>query len=94
MFVWMRSRDGAIDTDQLYKFAVEEKVAFVPFSVFDLDSRDRTAMGRLHALLARGDPRKRAPSRPRDRGLCLLTPAAQRKVPMSAKGPSRRGGPL
>ncbi|MBM3548836.1 MAG: PLP-dependent aminotransferase family protein [Alphaproteobacteria bacterium] len=44
MFVWMRSRDGAIDTDELYKFAVEEKVAFVPSSVFDFDGKDRTAM--------------------------------------------------
>jgi len=44
MFVWMRSRNGTIDTDELYKFAVEEKVAFVPSSVFDFTGEDRTAM--------------------------------------------------
>lgn len=44
MFVWMRSKDRAIDTDELYKFAVEEKVAFVPSSVFDFTGEDRFAM--------------------------------------------------
>lgn len=44
MFVWMRSRDRLIDTDELYKFAVEEKVAFVPSSVFDFTGEDRFAM--------------------------------------------------
>lgn len=34
MFVWMRARDPRIDTDVLYRFAKEEKVAFVPSSVF------------------------------------------------------------
>lgn len=44
MFVWMRARGGAIDTDALYQAALEEKVAFVPSSVFDPTGRDRSAM--------------------------------------------------
>jgi 2-aminoadipate transaminase len=44
MFVWMRSKGRAIDTDALYKFAVEEKVAYVPSSVFDFTGEDRFAM--------------------------------------------------
>ena len=44
MFVWMRSRGNAIDTDELYRFAMEEKVAFVPSSVFDFTGKDRHAM--------------------------------------------------
>ncbi|CAN7528100.1 PLP-dependent aminotransferase family protein [Bosea sp. LjRoot9] len=44
MFVWMRARNQAIDTDELYQFAVEEKVAFVPSSVFDFTGQDRFAM--------------------------------------------------
>lgn len=44
MFVWMRSRDAAIDTDRLYTVALAEKVAFVPGSVFDPAGAARTAM--------------------------------------------------
>lgn len=44
MFVWMRSKNQSIDTDELYKFAVDEKVAFVPSSVFDFTGEDRFAM--------------------------------------------------
>jgi 2-aminoadipate transaminase len=44
MFVWMRNRDRTIDTDELYEFAVEEKVAFVPSSAFDFTGNDRFAM--------------------------------------------------
>jgi 2-aminoadipate transaminase len=44
MFVWMRNRDRTIDTDRLYDFAVEQKVAFVPSSVFDFTGEDRFAM--------------------------------------------------
>jgi 2-aminoadipate transaminase len=48
MFVWMRARTDAgspaIDTNGLYGFALEEKVAFVPSSVFDCDNRLNTAM--------------------------------------------------
>jgi 2-aminoadipate transaminase len=48
MFVWMRAKgDGAasvIDTNDLYAYAVEEKVAFVPSSVFDFEGRLTTAM--------------------------------------------------
>ena len=41
MFVWMRARDRAIDTDLLYRFAMEEKVVFVPSSVFDFTGANR-----------------------------------------------------
>lgn len=44
MFVWMRSRGDAIDTDRLYAMALEAKVAFVPGSVFDPAARLRSAM--------------------------------------------------
>jgi 2-aminoadipate transaminase len=40
MFVWMRAKANAIDTSSLYHFAVEEKVAFVPSSVFDFAGED------------------------------------------------------
>jgi len=48
MFVWMRAkaRPGGkpIDTDDLYRFALEQKVAFVPSSVFDFEGLHRSAM--------------------------------------------------
>lgn len=44
MFVWMRAKDPRIDTNELYQFALEEKVAFVPGSVFDPDGNDCSAM--------------------------------------------------
>ena len=44
MFVWMRSKNGAIDTDELYQDALAENVAFVPSSVFDPAGELRTAM--------------------------------------------------
>jgi 2-aminoadipate transaminase len=44
MFVWMRAKDPRIDTNALYRVALEEKVAFVPGSVFDPDGRDHSAM--------------------------------------------------
>ena len=48
MFVWLRARSAAtsrpIDTTALYAFAVEEKVAFVPSSVFDCDGLLNDAM--------------------------------------------------
>jgi len=44
MFVWMRAKDPRIDTNELYKVALEEKVAFVPGSVFDPDGKDCSAM--------------------------------------------------
>jgi 2-aminoadipate transaminase len=53
MFVWMRARDGAIDTDALYQSALVEKVAFVPSSVFDPNGRDRSAM---RVNFTRGSP--------------------------------------
>jgi 2-aminoadipate transaminase len=44
MFVWMRRRAPSIDTDALYRFALEEKVAFVPGSVFDPAGKLKSAM--------------------------------------------------
>jgi 2-aminoadipate transaminase len=48
MFVWMRARTGegipAINTNDLYHYAVQEKVAFVPSSVFDFEGNLTTAM--------------------------------------------------
>lgn len=44
MFVWMRAKDPRIDTNKLYQFALEEKVAFVPSSVFDYDGALKSAM--------------------------------------------------
>ncbi len=44
MFVWMRARNPRIDTNELYAYALEEKVAFVPGSVFDPDGKDCSAM--------------------------------------------------
>jgi 2-aminoadipate transaminase len=44
MFVWMRAKDPRIDTNALDQVALEEKVAFVPGSVFDPDGTDHSAM--------------------------------------------------
>ena len=44
MFVWMEAKDRRIDTDALYRFALAEKVAFVPSSVFDPAGALRSAM--------------------------------------------------
>lgn len=44
MFVWMRARDKSIDTDALYQYALQEKVAFVPGSVFDPAGKLTSAM--------------------------------------------------
>lgn len=44
MFLWLRSKHPAIDTNDLYAFALAEKVAYVPSSVFDPDGALRTAM--------------------------------------------------
>jgi 2-aminoadipate transaminase len=53
MFVWMRARDPRIDTDALYEIALQEKVAFVPSSVFDPMGKHRSSM-RLN--FTRGSP--------------------------------------
>jgi 2-aminoadipate transaminase len=44
MFVWMRAKGNAIDTNDLYRLALEEKVVFVPSSVFDFTGDDRFGM--------------------------------------------------
>ncbi|HEX6721918.1 MAG TPA: PLP-dependent aminotransferase family protein [Burkholderiaceae bacterium] len=44
MFVWMRAKNQAIDTNELYRLALDEDVAFVPSSVFDFAGVDRFAM--------------------------------------------------
>lgn len=35
MFLWAQAKSPAFDTNRLYSFALQEKVAFVPSSVFD-----------------------------------------------------------
>lgn len=44
MFVWMRAKDSRIDTNELYRHALAENVAFVPSSVFDPEGSLRSAM--------------------------------------------------
>jgi 2-aminoadipate transaminase len=44
MFMWARARSRNIDTNALYSFALKEKVAFVPSSVFDPDGALTSAM--------------------------------------------------
>ncbi|MBA4099810.1 MAG: PLP-dependent aminotransferase family protein [Rhodospirillum sp.] len=44
MFLWAKGRSPAFDTNQLYSFALREKVAFVPSSVFDPDGALINAM--------------------------------------------------
>jgi 2-aminoadipate transaminase len=44
MFVWMRAKGNAIDTNDLYRLALEEKVGFVPSSLFDFTGKDRFGM--------------------------------------------------
>jgi 2-aminoadipate transaminase len=44
MFLWARAKSPAFDTNRLYSFALQEKVAFVPSSVFDPDGALTSAM--------------------------------------------------
>jgi 2-aminoadipate transaminase len=44
MFAWMTARDPNLNTDHLYSYALAEKVAFVPGSVFDPTGKMQTAM--------------------------------------------------
>jgi 2-aminoadipate transaminase len=44
MFVWMRAKHPDLDTNELYRHALAENVAFVPSSVFDPDGAMRSAM--------------------------------------------------
>lgn len=44
MFTWMTARDPRLNTDRLYSYALAEKVAFVPGSVFD-------PAGKLHSAM-------------------------------------------
>jgi 2-aminoadipate transaminase len=69
MFVWMRAKDPRMDTDALYAFALEEKVAFVPSSVFDAAGAARSAM-RVNFT--------RNPPAVLDEGIRRLARAAQR----------------
>jgi 2-aminoadipate transaminase len=69
MFVWMRAKDPRMDTDALYAFALEEKVAFVPSSVFDATGTARSAM-RVNFT--------RNPPAVLDEGIRRLARAAQR----------------
>jgi 2-aminoadipate transaminase len=48
MFAWLNAKTqggrALIDTDRLYHYALAEKVAFVPSSVFDFEGRLNSAM--------------------------------------------------
>ncbi|MBL8702404.1 MAG: PLP-dependent aminotransferase family protein [Alphaproteobacteria bacterium] len=44
MFLWLKSRDPAIDTDALWQAALAEGVMFCPSSVFDPSGRDTSAI--------------------------------------------------
>ena len=44
MFIWLEARDPGFSTDALYPYALEERVAFVPSSIYDPDRRLSTAM--------------------------------------------------
>ncbi|HKP26955.1 MAG TPA: PLP-dependent aminotransferase family protein [Dongiaceae bacterium] len=44
MFLWARAKSPDFDTNQLYSFALQEKVAFVPSSVFDPNGALTNAM--------------------------------------------------
>lgn len=44
MFLWARAKSPGIDTNALYSFALKERVAFVPSSVFDPDGALNSAM--------------------------------------------------
>ena len=44
MFAWMTARDRSLNTDHLYSYALAEKVAFVPGSVFDPTGKMHTSM--------------------------------------------------
>ena len=44
MFVWMRAKHPDMDTNELYRHALAENVAFVPSSVFDPEGSLRSAM--------------------------------------------------
>jgi 2-aminoadipate transaminase len=53
MFIWLEARDPAFSTDGLYPYALEERVAFVPSSIYDPDGLLTTGM-RLN--FTRNDP--------------------------------------
>jgi 2-aminoadipate transaminase len=44
MFFWLEARDPAFSTDALYPYALEERVAFVPSSIYDPAGALTTAM--------------------------------------------------
>jgi 2-aminoadipate transaminase len=44
MFIWLEARDPAFSTDGLYPYALEERVAFVPSSIYDPDGLLTTGM--------------------------------------------------
>lgn len=69
MFVWMRAKSSDIDTNELYSCALEEKVAFVPSSVFDPDGALNSAM---RVNFTRSSPEVLA------EGVCRLERAVQR----------------
>lgn len=54
MFLWAEARDAAFSTDALYRYALEERVAFVPSSIYDPSGALTTAM-RLNFTRNAGD---------------------------------------
>lgn len=77
MFVWARAKSPEIDTNELYSFALKEKVAFVPSSVFDPAGALKSAM-RLN--FTRNTPDKLA------EGVRRLHRAVQRYLAARSKG--------
>ncbi|MFN8520508.1 MAG: PLP-dependent aminotransferase family protein, partial [Chloroflexota bacterium] len=44
MFLWLEARDPDFSTDAMYPYALEERVAFVPSSIYDATGALTTAM--------------------------------------------------
>jgi 2-aminoadipate transaminase len=44
MFLWLEARDPGFSTDALYPYALAERVAFVPSSIYDPSGALTTAM--------------------------------------------------
>lgn len=83
MFVWLRARDAAFDTDELYKFAIEERVAFVPSSVFDFAGLDRSG---LRLNFTRSSPETIAEGMARLERAVLAYLSSRRQVSSGASG--------
>ena len=69
MFLWARAKSPAFDTNRLYSFALQEKVAFVPSSVFDPDG---ALTGAMRLNFTRNVPDRL------EEGVCRLRRAVER----------------